>query len=73
MDYLYGKFTFLCVPKINGFALTLLKHVFMGLLCIFGQCCLKQQYETFPKEKTKVMTDHLASHFSRNTQKGIRV
>lgn len=44
MAYLYVKFTFLCVPKINDFALTLLKHVFMGLLCIFGQWCLKQWY-----------------------------
>lgn len=44
MGYLYGKFTFLCVPKINGFALTLLKHVFIGLLCILGQWCLKKRY-----------------------------
>lgn len=44
MAYLYVKFTFLCVPKINDFTLTLLKHVFMGLLCIFGQWCLKQWY-----------------------------
>lgn len=44
MAYLYVKFTFLCVPKINDFALTFLKHVFMGLLRIFGQWCLKQWY-----------------------------
>lgn len=44
VSYLYDKFTFICVPKTNSFSLTLLEHVYMGLLCIFGQWCLKQWY-----------------------------